>query len=233
MRKRMFLAIVIGLFFLAGNSWAFPILNVGDDIGFNKNNTLYQTYGTTNGGEFAVFLYNGAVRETDVLFKTFCLEKNEYLDYSTKFNIDSIESYAVRGGISGASLEDGQYRDYLSLETKYLFYHYAIGDLANLTALFSYATDTSANLLQNAFWILENEITGPNNLVTWAVTQVAHLSSQEWSEIQRVKVLNISYHSGTLGQSQLYLATPEPVSMLLFGTGLVTVGGFIRRKLKK
>lgn len=51
-----------------------------------------------------------------------------------------------------------------------------------------------------------------------------------------IESLNSLFAMAVVGNSQDFIVrkpVPEPISMLLFGTGLAGVGGYVRRKLKK
>src|SRR5690606_12853492 len=94
-------------------------LQVGDRIRFTDKE------GTQNGGEFGVHLkdspnpYMGGNGESAELFRTFCLERNEYLDFSSSgFVIDSISKEAVNGGTGGPN------PDPISAETAWLYYNF-------------------------------------------------------------------------------------------------------------
>ena len=122
-------------------------LQVGNRIRFTDQ------VGTTGGGEFGIHLKNNANPyagngESAELFQTFCLERNEFIDFhSNGFVIDSISKEAFNGGVGGPN------PDPISAETAWMFFSFTKGTLSG------YLGDTtSANNLQNAIWGLENEI---------------------------------------------------------------------------
>lgn len=229
MRKSFFSAVVLAVLLLAGNSWA-------DQLAVNSVITFEDGIGGGDGGQFKV--YNGGA----YLFETFCLENNpnspEYIWWGSlgnSFRVDGINDYATLGGLAGAT--DG--KDPLDNRTKWLYYNFWAGTLHDKVAAYSYGTEAGASELQQAIWFIEQESEGQDNYLVAAATS-ALLNRTEYAGLEYVKALNLKWavnnqFAGLDGNAQdvLYVATPEPISMLLFGTGLAGVGGYLRRRFKK
>jgi hypothetical protein len=199
-------------------SWSYPV-EVGDTIYF-KNGV-----GTTDGGEFGVLKSKGGT----TLFNTFCLERSEYLDFSSSFRVGDISDSSKKGGVGGAV--NGE--DPLSNATKWLYWHYVMGDLNSLVSGYTYNTDVGANALQLAFWFLENEITSTNN--TLSDSLIAAGNSADMTNFNgNVKVLNVFYSDGRYAQDQLVATPPvaEPSTLLLIGGGLLGFAVYGRSRAK-
>ena len=197
--------------------WAYP-LKVGDVI------TLHNGPGTTNGGEF-IIKENGTV-----IHNTFCLERYETFSYGQELSIKGINDYATAGG-GGAA--DG--KDYISDETRYLYYHFFIGDLIdynfNDDSSMAMTRVESANALQYAIWMLENEMTY-NSANHYIKIVNSAMDIDGWTAgIDRVKVLNLFKADGSNAQDQLTVV-PEPGALLSLGIILLGLGGITRRRFK-
>lgn len=161
-------------------------------------------------------------------FQTFCLETTEFISLNTTYNA-VLNSKAINGGAGGGS------PDPLSQGTAYLYQAFATGTLAGYN--YGVGRTTSAGLLQNAIWMLENEIAYSN--ATNPFIQLVESASVFGSQANAmadytgssVKVLNLYTLSGSLAQDQL-IYVPEPNTVLLLGLGMIGLAG-IRRKMKR
>jgi hypothetical protein len=222
--KRLLLLSLISSLLLvstAAPGWTYP-LKVVDVI------SLSNGPGTTNGGEFKVNMVS-PLSSTDI-FRTFCLERNEYFTWNQHLTIKGINDYATAGGVSGGGSED---KDYLSDETRYLYYHFYKGDLSGYNYSDSIERVNSANTLQEAIWMLEGEMTlvSTNYFIDYLNKSV--VGSQGWTAgLDSVKVLNLFKPDGSKAQDQLTMV-PEPGALLSLGIVLLGLGGVTRRRFKR
>lgn len=171
--------------------------------------TLSDSTGSGPGGEFRVS--KGAFS-----FKTFCLELDEYVMPPYTVKVGSIGTAAIAGGFGGPS------PDPLDARTAYLYYHFAKGDLTG----YNYGSTASADALQAAIWYIEQE-GGANN--TFVALAQAAIDSNKWSGLGNVRALNLVNKDTGANQQSLLTLVPEPMTMILFGLGLVGLAG-LRRK---
>lgn len=188
--------------------------------------------GTTGGGEFKVTQVNS--NGSPVLgaweFLTFCIQRTQYMDFSSVFAVQSVSTSAItdsaaNGGVNGA--------DPLDPRTAYLY------TLFRSDALNGYVHDNQhANELQIAFWMIEQEVKPGDGTGLWNVNNVYYTMATNavnqglWSGLGNVRALNIRYRTvnGTEAQDQLALVTPEPASLVLLASGLSLAAARIRRR---
>lgn len=216
MRKSLVSILTMCLVLSASVVLATPV-EVGDTV------TFLPGVGPTGGGVFNI--YNN---DQGVTFQSFCLERNEYISIGGTYTVAGISNSAMMGGVSGAT--DGA--DPLSGKTAWLYYNFTTGTLPGYPSI-SYSQQ---GLLQNAIWMFEGELLPGNSGYDLNNVFYKLALAQGWADgyIGDVRVLNlVSLSPGGLkgpAQDQL-IVTPEPLSLLLLGLGLMGVAG-VRRKIK-
>jgi hypothetical protein len=210
------------LFVLCGS---IPMAAGADSLGVGDLVRFSDLPGNTGGGEFKLANANNPSE----WIITFCLQKTEYMNFSSNFVVGSINTYTLtdpdaNGGVNGM--------DPISSQTAWLYTQFTNNTLSNYdynntgNAVFA-NREASANALQHAFWGLENEeALDPANYFV----HLALINTPLNFGTGDVAVLNLFSLSGGEAQDQLTRSVPEPTTMALVGLGLV---GFYRRHRRK
>jgi len=215
MKKILVLMLSLCMVLSASAVLATPV-EVGDMVRFLDS-------GPTGGGEFTIYNIN-----QDVSFKSFCLERNEYVSIGGTYQVAGISGSAVMGGVGGAV--DGA--DPLSGKTAWLFYNFTMGTLPGYTV-----TDGMQALLQDAIWMLENEKAPDPNNYFYKMATTGYVSPGVWvsvwsdNYIGPVRVLNLAATSPKGAAQDQLIVTPEPLSLILLGIGMLGIAG-VRRKIQ-
>lgn len=130
---KKWLGVIPIVLFATTTAWSFPSDLVGQTVKISNG-----LYGTTNGGEFKLDIGNNG----NVDYISFCLERDEYIDYKNLFKVSSVEDGARNGGVDVR----GTGYDPLDDRTEWTFYTYLYGTFKDSTGK---ATSLTGNTLAN------------------------------------------------------------------------------------
>lgn len=227
---------------------ALASLASANTVTFGSDNSNYRT---GNGGEFTLIVNGGdpdhlltgypiGANGTDVTggtsFETFCIQYGEHISLGTTY------TYAISSAAKGPTGTDE-----ISIGTSWLYGQFAQGILGGYTYTAGAARATSASILQQAIWYLEDEITlttaqvnanvfltGVNGAIThFGTFAAAHADAGPTSA---VVVLNLSPVGSSDFSAQDQLAWPHPLpdsasTITLLGLALLGIAAFRRKNV--
>lgn len=193
--------------------------------------------GNTGGGEFKLTVNNDPANS----FISFCLQKTEYMDFTSTFIVGSVNDYTLTDPVANGGNASGQ--DPISSQTAWLYTQFRNGTLAsyayNNVGNGVFATEElAANSLQHAFWGFENEealdannyyvkLANSQNLANFGIGNVGVLNLYKYSA-------TAPNHLGSEAQDQLVIrAVPEPATMTLFGVGALATAFSRKRSTRR
>ena len=170
--------------------------------------------GTTSGGSF------DAVTGLRGTFETFCIERNEYLNYGTQYYY-TISDQAIAGGLGGGN------PDPIDAITQNIYYGFRTGQLT----ITGTATEI-ADAVQTSIWYEEGELSW-SNVTAKGQALINHFlnSSNYLAGYDKVKVMNVWAHSDNTGNQQdMLIVVPLPSGAGLACVGLLGLAAVRRRR---
>ena len=194
-------------------------------------------------------------------FNSFCVQTNEYINYSDVFTINNISFNSQLGGQALAARTSALYRTFMSgFEASASGVYAMIGSGADAATYdFGAGRAADADLLQKAIWFYQGQSvavqTVTNNKFVKAVESLGFatdlaasaLTGTNLTSYGGVRILNLVKGSSMItnptaaesAQDQLYFGgapvgspeVPEPATMLLFGLGAYGVCCVRRRRI--
>ena len=120
--------------------------------------------------------------------------------------------------------DDASGNDLISSQTAWLYTEVRSGTLSGYSH-----TQSAANLLQNAIWYFENEITLQSPSSNIFINAANQAVANGYSGIGNVRVANLFFTNGQKAQDQLILDVPGPAALTLVVPGLAALA-FMRRR---
>jgi hypothetical protein len=163
------------------------------------------------GGGGVITYHNNS---TGADFDTFCLESGVYIYPGSYYQVTNISNDVISGGSGLTSLAN---------QTKWLFYQWAMGSLDGYAKYGEYS-------LQLAIWYFQNQLTEVADAGALYFISTAKDGSYLPVFAANPTLLDSSGKlTGQEGQSFLIVQTPEPMTLILLGAGLMGLAG-LRRK---